>query len=327
MPEPLDPRVDHVAWPGRLGYGVANLGNLYRAIDDDHAWQILDAAWEAGVRHFDTAPHYGLGLSERRLGKFLATKPREQFVVSTKVGRLLVPHPEGAGSLDTDHDFMVPADLRRVWDFSAAGVRRSVEESLERLGLGRVDVVYLHDPERYDLQRGLEEGLTAAARLREEAVVSAVGVGSMVTSALQAAADTGLVDLLMVAGRLTLVDHATVATLLARCERDGVGVVAAAVFNSGLLAADEPSARARFDYQPVPPGLLERARRIARIGREHGVPLPVAALHFPLRYPAVRSVVVGGASPEQVRENAARLDRPVPEEFWERLARAGLIEE
>src|SRR5688572_15776635 len=120
---------------GRLGYGAANVGNLYRAITDDEAWQILDAAWESGIRYFDTAPHYGLGLSERRLGAFLATKPRNEFTVSTKVGRLLRPNPEGAGRMDDENDFVVPADVERVWDFTPDGVRRSLEESLERLGL------------------------------------------------------------------------------------------------------------------------------------------------------------------------------------------------
>lgn len=305
---------------GPLGYGAANVGNLYRAVDDDEARAILDAAWDSGVRYFDTAPHYGLGLSERRLGAFLRTKPRDEFVVSTKVGRRLVPDPAGAGSLDLANDFVVPADHRRVWDLTAGGVRRSLEESLARMGLDRVDVVYVHDPERHDLDAALREALPAAAALREEGLVSAVGVASMDIAALRAAATSGLVDLLMVASRYTLVDRSAAEEVLPLCRAHGVGVVAAAVFNSGLLASDEPADDALFDYAPVEPDLLARTRRIATLCRDHGVSLPAAALQFPLREPLVRAVVAGGATPGQVRENADRLASPIPAELWDALA-------
>ncbi|HET6627845.1 MAG TPA: aldo/keto reductase [Nocardioidaceae bacterium] len=309
----------------RLGYGAANVGNLYRALTDDEAWQILDTAWECGIRYFDTAPHYGLGLSERRLGAFLATKPRADYVVSTKVGRLLRPNPSGAGRMDDENDFAVPADLKRVWDVTADGVRRSLEESLERLGLDAVDVVYLHDPERFDLRRGVDEGLPAMAKLREEGLVRAIGVGSMATDALLATARTGVLDLLMVAGRFTLADQSVAAEVLPACREHGIGIVDAAVFNSGLLASPTPSVESRFDYGPVPPQLLERIRRIAVVCAELDVPLPVAALHYPFQEPSVRSVVVGGASPEQVRQNAAGLARDVPAQLWDRLRDEGLV--
>lgn len=310
---------------GRLGYGAANVGNLYRALSDDQARAILDAAWDCGIRYFDTAPHYGLGLSERRLGAFLATKPRDEFVVSTKVGRLLRDDPGGAGMLDTAHDFAVPADLRRVWDFTADGIRRSLDESLSRLGLDAVDVLYLHDPERHDLAQGMTEGLPALAGLRDEGLVSAVGVGSMSTDALLASARSGVVDLLMVAGRYTLVDQSAADALLPVCAEHGVGVVAAAVFNSGLLASDTPSADARFDYEPVPPVLLARAQRIAVVASTYDVDLPGAALHYPLHHPAVRCVVVGGASPAQVRQNAARMTLDVPAALWQQLRDEALV--
>jgi D-threo-aldose 1-dehydrogenase len=310
---------------GRLGYGAANIGNLYRELSDDDAHAILAQAWDSGIRYFDTAPHYGLGLSERRLGAFLATKPRDEYVVSTKVGRLLRPNPDGAGTLDTAHDFMVPADLARVWDFSADGIRRSLEESLERLGLDAVDIVYLHDPERFDLRRGIDEGLPGAAALRDEGLVSAIGVGSMVTEALLEAARSGLVDLLMIAGRFTLVDQSVVADVLPACRDHGVGVVAAAVFNSGLLAGETPAADARFDYAPVPAELLDRARRIADVCKDFDVPLPAAALQYPLQDATVRSVVVGGASPEHVRQNADRIALDLPVELWQQLRDEELI--
>ena len=310
--------------PGRLGLGTANLGNLYRAMTDEQAWALLETAWDCGVRHFDTAPHYGLGLSERRLGAFLATKPRDAFVVSTKVGRLLRPHPEGAGTLDSAHDYVVPADLTRVWDLSADGVRRSLEESLQRLELDRVDVVYLHDPEVHDLRQGVTEALPALVALREEEVVTAVGVGSMANAALLAGVEEGDVDLLMVAGRWTLADQSAGDTVLPACQARGTAVVAAAVFNSGLLASDTPSAADRFDYGPVKPGLLARVQRVAEVCASFDVPLRTAALHYPLRHPAVTAVVVGGAVPEHVRDNVARLAAPVPEELWVALRGEGL---
>jgi D-threo-aldose 1-dehydrogenase len=300
---------------GELGLGAANVGNLYRAISDEDARAVLEAAWESGIRHYDTAPHYGLGLSERRLGAFLATKPRSDYVVSTKVGRLLRPSPETADRLDDENQFAVPAATRRVWDFSAGGIRTSLEESLERLGLDRVDVVYLHDPDEHDLEADLQAGIPAVAALRDEGLVTAVGIGSKSTEALTAAARTGALDLAMVAGRYTLLEQAD--ELVAACREAGVGIVAAAVFNSGLLAKPRPGGR--YEYGAVPAELLARAERIAQVCERHGVTLPEAALQFPFREPAVRSVVVGAASAQQVRENARRMAVDIPEALWDEL--------
>ena len=308
-----------------LGYGAANVGNLFRALTDDESWAILQTAWDAGIRYFDTAPHYGLGLSERRLGAFLATKPRDQYVVSTKVGRLLEPHPEGAVELDTDNDFVVPADHRRVWDFSADGIRSSVEESLERTGLDRFDVLYLHDPERHDLKKGLDVAIPALAHFRDQGMTRAVGVGSMNTDALLASANTGALDLLMVAGRYTLAEQPALADVVPACRANGVGIVNASVFNSGLLATDEPGADARYEYGGVPAPVLDRVRQIAAICREFGVSLPAAALQYTVRDDTVRSVVVGGSKPEQLRQNAARMVEPIPAELWDALVEKDLI--
>jgi D-threo-aldose 1-dehydrogenase len=299
----------------RLGHGAANLGNLYRAMSDEDAWAVLDAAWEAGIRYFDTAPHYGLGLSERRLGAFLATKPRDEYVVSTKVGRLLRPSPETADRLDDENQFAVPASLRRVWDFSADGVRASLEESLERLGLDAVDALYLHDPDEHDLGPDVASGAAALAALRDEGLVKAIGIGSKSTEALVTAMRTGALDLAMVAGRYTLLEQA--GDVVAACRETGVGIVAAAIFNSGLLSTPRPGGR--YEYGAVPGELLERARRIAAVCERHGVTLPEAALQFPLREPAVRSVVVGAATAEQVRENARRMEVEIPEALWDEL--------
>jgi D-threo-aldose 1-dehydrogenase len=310
---------------GPMGYGAANVGNLYRAMTDDQAWAVLDAAWESGIRYFDTAPHYGLGLSERRLGAFLATKPRRDYVLSTKVGRLLRPSPQSADRLDDANQFAVPASLKRVWDFSADGVRASLEESLERLGLQAVDILYLHDPEEHDLGTALASGVPALVALREEGLVTAVGVGSKSTDALLAGVRAGGLDLLMVAGRYTLVEQPVLDAVIPECRTAGVGIVAAAVFNSGLLASAHPGAASRYEYGDVPAVVLERTARIEAVCSDFGVALPVAALQYPLREPVVRSVVVGGAKPEHVRENAHRVRAEVPAGLWDRLAAEGLI--
>ncbi|EHR49846.1 putative oxidoreductase, aryl-alcohol dehydrogenase like protein [Saccharomonospora marina XMU15] len=309
---------------GRFSLGTAGLGNLYEPMSDEQAWAVLDAAWECGVRYFDTAPHYGLGLAERRLGAFLATKRRSEFVVSTKVGRLLVPDPAGADRLDLANHYAVPADARRVWDFTSGGVRRCLEESLLRLGMESVDVLYLHDPDEYELAPALEQGLPALAALREEGVVSAIGVGSKSTDALVRAVRYELLDLVLVAGRFTLLEQPALEELIPRCRDHGVAIVNAGVFNSGLLAATWPSADDRYEYGPVPADVLAKARAIAEVCAEHGTDLPTAALAFSLREPLVRTVLTGAAAPDHVRANQRRLATPVPEELWTVLRDKGL---
>ncbi|NKQ51368.1 aldo/keto reductase [Amycolatopsis sp. K13G38] len=310
---------------GRFALGTASLGNLYAPVGDEQAHAVLEAAWECGVRYFDTAPHYGLGLAERRLGAFLKTKPRADYVVSTKVGRLLVPDPEGAARLDLADGYHVPADHRRVWDFSAAGIRRSLEESLARLGLDSVDIVYLHDPDEYDLEPALAQGLPAVAALRDEGVVRAVGLGSKSTKALAAGARSGALDLLMIAGRFTLLEQPAVDDIVPECRAHSVGIAAAGVFNSGLLATPEPSPEAHYEYGRVPPEVLATAREIAVVCTEFGVDLPTAALRYPLREPLVRTVVVGAASAEEVRQNHRRLSAAVPDGLWTALRDKGLV--
>jgi D-threo-aldose 1-dehydrogenase len=310
---------------GRLGYGAAAVGNLYRAVDDESARKLLDAAWDAGIRYYDTAPHYGLGLSERRLGEMLQRRPREEFVVSTKVGRLLVPDPDGAARRDDDI-FEVPADHRRVWDFSEAGLRRSLEDSLGRLGLDHIDVLYLHDVERSgkDVAEVVDSGVAALARLREEGLVRAIGVGTADLVAVERAVRTDAIDLVMLPGRYTLLE-APGKDVVALCQERGVDIVNVAVFNSGLLATPEPSEASHYEYREVPPDKLRRAQDLARTCRELGVDLPTAALQFSARHPAVVSVVVGADTPEQIRQNARRMRSPVPEELWQVLADRGLL--
>ena len=226
MPRPDGTGIDTPALT-RLGYGAANVGNLFRALSDDDAWAVLDAAWESGIRYYDTAPHYGLGLSERRLGAFLQTKPREEFVISTKAGRLLRPNPDDDGGLDLAADFHVRTTLRREWDFSEGGIRASLAESLERLGIDRVDILYLHDPERHDLDLALREAFPALEQLRAEGAVDAVGIGSMTADALAAAVRGADLDLIMIAGRYTLLEQPAADDVLPACHERRTGVVAA----------------------------------------------------------------------------------------------------
>lgn len=322
LPDAGDP---HAPALTRLGYGAANVGNLFRELTDDQAWTILDAAWDSGIRYFDTAPHYGLGLSERRLGAFLQTKPRDEFVISTKAGRLLRPNPDDDGGLDLAADFHVRTTLRREWDFSADGIRVSLDASLERLGLDRVDILYLHDPERHDLDLALREAFPALEQLRADGAVDAVGIGSMTAEALAAAVRGADLDLIMIAGRYTLLEQPAADEVLPACHARGTGVVAASVFNSGLLAKDEPSRDDRYEYGRMPEPLWERLQRVVAVCRAHDVPLPAAAVQFALREPAVRSVVVGGSRPEQLRRNAELMALPIPDAMWDDLAAEGLI--
>jgi D-threo-aldose 1-dehydrogenase len=319
---------------GPLGFGAAPIGNLGRVVSDEDARSALEAAWDGGVRYYDTAPHYGLGLSERRLGSFLGTKPRDEFVISTKVGRILEPNPdyrEGDGDdpgvevTQLDDGFAVPARLRRRFDPSEAGIRQSLEDSLERLGLDRVDVLFLHDPDVYDLDRGLAEGLPALARLRDEGLVGAVGVGVNDAAVAARAVREGDLDVIMIAGRYTLLEQPAAEELLPLCEERGVAVVAAAPYNSGLLATDTPPTDASYNYATVPPAVLGRARELADACREEGWSLPAAALQYPLRHPAVVAVAVGTARAESVRENLARLHSTAPDGFWQRFTERGLI--
>jgi D-threo-aldose 1-dehydrogenase len=305
-----------------LSLGCAQLGNLYRAITDEQAGATTDAAWDQGIRYFDTAPHYGLGLSERRLGTALAGRPRSEYLVSTKVGRRLEPLSP-AGRLD-DEGFEVPATHRRVWDFSRDGVLRSLEESLRRLGLDAVDIVYLHDPDDHR-REALGTAYPALEELRAQGVVSAIGAGMNQSAMLADFARHTDMDVLMLAGRYTLLDSSALDDLLPVCERRGVGVVAAGVFNSGLLARRSPADGAKYDYVDAPETLVLRARRMAEICERHGTSLPAVALAFPLAHPAVLSVCVGARSPEQIESNVGLHRLGVPATVWGELKEQGLL--
>lgn len=306
-----------------LGFGAACIGNLFTPITEADARAAVDAAWAAGVRYFDTAPHYGLGLSERRLGAALRDRPRDSYTLSTKVGRLLEPQPEAVGD-DLANGFAVPATQRRVWDFSADGVRRSIESSLERLGLDRIDLAYLHDPDDHGPQ-ALAEAYPALERLRAEGVLGAIGAGMNQTALLTRFVRETDVDVVLLAGRYTLLDQGGLDELLPEAERRGVSVVVGGAFNSGLLADPRPGAT--FDYAAAPDALLQRALRIKAVCERHGVPLRAAALRFPLGHPAVASVLVGLRSAEEARDAAEMIRHQLPEALWAELRVEGLLPE
>jgi D-threo-aldose 1-dehydrogenase len=308
-------------WPalGRLGLGCAPLGNLYRATTDEAAQATVDAAWDAGVRLFDTAPLYGHGLSEQRTGMALRGRRRDEYVLATKVGRLLVP--DGPGHRVDPTIFEAIPPVHPVFDYSHDGVLRSVEESLGRLGTDRIDLLHVHDPDDH-IDEALAGAYPALVRLRDEGVVGAVGLGT--NWAHVAERFVGVVDLdwLLLAGRHTLLEQTGTAALLARCQDHGVTVLAAAVLNSGILA--DPSPGARYDYGPAPAEVLERAQRLAAACATHDVPLAAAALQFPLRHPAVPMVLVGAGTADEVAEDAALLDHPIPDACWADLAALGV---
>ena len=306
-----------------LGFGGGPLGGLFTPLDDDTAAGALAAAWDCGIRYFDTSPHYGIGQSERRIGSFLRGKPRAEFTLSTKVGRLLIPQ-EAAGRMD--ESFQVPATHRRVWDFSRDGVLRSFEDSLARLDTDRIDVLFLHDAEDH-FEAALRDGYPALAELRAQHAVGAIGAGMYDTAKLTRLVQETDVDVVMLAGRYTLLNHSAVDDLLPACAARGVSVLAVSVFNSGILATPRPAAGATFDYEPAAPELLRRAHRIADVCEAHGVTLPQAAMAFPLLHPVVAGIVIGMRSAEEAQRNAEAFRAEVPAGLWADLRSEGLLDE
>ena len=304
-----------------ISFGGAAIGNLFTAVTDGDARAAIDAAWDGGIRFFDTAPHYGLGLSERRLGAALRDRPRGEYALSTKVGRLLEASstgPAAGGGRDAE-GFDVSSGLVRRFDYSADGVRRSLAESLGRLGLDRVDIALIHDPDAHG-EQALREAYPALARLRAEGVVRAIGVGMNQTEMLTRFVRETDIDVVLVAGRYTLLDRTAADTLLPAALERGVAVIAAGVFNSGVLAAPTPDAT--YDYAAAPGSLISRALRLQEICAESGVPLRAAAARFPLAHPAVASVLIGARSAAEVTDAITLRGLDIPPELWESLATA-----
>jgi len=303
-----------------ISFGGAAIGNLFTAVTDDDAQGAVDAAWDGGIRYFDTAPHYGLGLSERRLGAALRDRPRGDYVISTKVGRLLEPAPSTGPTAGGGRDaegFDVRSGLVRRFDYSADGVRRSLEASLGRLGLDRVDIALIHDPDAHG-EQALREAYPALARLRAEGVVRAIGVGMNQTEMLTRFVRETDIDVVLVAGRYTLLDRTAADMLLPAALERGVSVIAGGVFNSGVLAAPTPDAT--YDYAAAPGSLISRALRLQEISAQAGVPLRAAAARFPLAHPAVASVLIGARNAAEVTDAIALRGLDIPPELWESLA-------
>lgn len=310
-----------------VGLGGAPLGNLFTPVAEDAARQAVEAAYAAGIRYFDTAPLYGHGLSERRLGGVLGGVPRESFVLSTKVGRLLEPGRPAAGA----YVEVPPYAIR--FDYSYDGALRSVEASLARLGLDRADILYIHDidgathgPEGREAR--FREAMTGAYRaldrLRGEGVVGAIGLGVNEWEVCQRSAEAADLDCFLLAGRYSLLEQEALETFLPLCARRGLGVIVGGPFNSGILATGAVPG-AWYDYKPAPPPILERTRRLERVCASHGVPLAAAALRFPLFHPAVASVIPGARSAAEVEQNLALLAHPIPASLWRDLKAEGLL--
>jgi D-threo-aldose 1-dehydrogenase len=308
---------------GATAYGAAPLGNLLREVPEQEWEGAVAAAWACGVRYFDVAPHYGLGLAEHRLGLGLHGRPRGEFLVSTKVGRLLRPVANPRGARD-DEGFEVPADFVRVRDYSRDGVRRSLESSLERLNLDRVDLVFVHDPEDY-YRDALDHAFPALEQMRAEGMITSYGAGMNESAMLTRFVKQTDLDVVLLAGRYTLLEQGPLDDLLPACLERDVSVVAAGVFNSGILATDVPERSATYNYQPVDEDTFASATRLAAICDRYDVPLPAVAAQFPLGHPAIRTVCLGACSAEQVQRNVGLFDIDIPPELWSELRAEGML--
>lgn len=306
--------------PGPLGLGGAPLGNLFDAVGEEQARATIAAALDAGIRIFDTAPHYGHGLSERRMGDALRG---HDVVVATKVGRLLEPDPEAPRA---QFGYVGGLPFRQRFDYSADGVRRSLEDSLQRMGLARINIVWIHDVDEtahgQDWPDAFGQAMRGAARalsaLRAQGVIRAWGLGVNRVEPCLRALEEADPDLFLLAGRWTLLDRSA-AKLLDACAARGVGVVAAGAYNSGILATG-PVPGATYDYAPATEAVMDAARRIAAVCDRFGVPLRAAALQFAAAHPAVCCVLAGARRPQEIADAAAMMAVPIPPELWLALA-------
>jgi D-threo-aldose 1-dehydrogenase len=305
----------------RLGLGSAPLGGLFEAVSDADAEATLSRAWALGIRYFDTAPLYGYGLAEQRLGRFLRAQPRNSFVLSTKVGRLL--RRTRGDNPRPDRFYKGTPPERAVFDFSHDGIMRSVEESLARLGLDRIDILYIHDPDDH-YEEALNGAFPALERLRREKVVGAIGAGMNQHQMLSRFAAAAPFDGFLLAGRYTLLDQGALADLLPVCAERGMGIVLGGVYNSGILA--NPRLGATFDYKEAEPALVARAQRLQEICREHDTELKAAAIQFALNHPVVTGAVLGARSASEIEESVAMAARPIPIDFWRALRQQGLVD-
>ncbi|MDP9138956.1 MAG: aldo/keto reductase [Pseudomonadota bacterium] len=316
----------------QLGFGTAPFGNLYHAVSEKQAEATLEAAWAAGIRYYDTAPLYGLGLAETRLNHFLRGKPRQSYVVSTKVGRLLrvCPPAERTG---IGKFFDTPC-RSEVYDYGYDGVMRSLEHSLERLGLDQVEILFVHDIDVFNhrtlpardahVETFMQGGYRALVKLRDAGVIKAFGAGINEWEVAETLARRGDFDIFLLAGRYTLLEQEALASFLPLCVSRGIGIVLGGPFNSGILASG-PVPGANYNYEPAPPAILDRVAAIQRVCEAHGTVLVEAALRFPLLHSAVVSVIPGASSPEEVAGNQRALTKAIPAKLWQELKAQGLL--
>jgi D-threo-aldose 1-dehydrogenase len=315
-----------------LGFGTAPLGNLFRPISEADAQKTLQTAWNAGIRYYDTAPLYGLGLSETRLNHFLRGKKRKDYVISTKVGRILeVCPPEQRTGIGKFYD--TPSRKER-FDYTYDGVMRSLEFSLERLGIDSIDIVFAHDVDVFThkteaardahVKTLMSGGYKALVKLREEGVIKAIGAGINEWQVAEMLTRAGDFDVFLLAGRYTLLEQEALNSFLPLCEERGVGIVLGGPYNSGILAIG-PRPGAMYNYDPAPKDILERVRKIEAVCKAHKVKLPQAALRFPLHHPSVISVIPGGMSPKEVTLNVKTMGVKLPKALWKDLKSQGLL--
>lgn len=318
----------------RLGLGCASLGNLYRAISREQASATLEAAWNAGLRYFDTAPYYGLGLSERRLGDALRERPSSEYCLSTKVGRLL-DADDTPGLSAERHGFVTPMPFRVRYDYTYDGVMRSYEASLQRLGLARIDILLVHDIGRAthgsegdahfaDLVAG---GYRALDELRHNGDISAIGLGVNEWQVCSSAMEMGQWDCFLLAGRYTLLEQEPLRGFLPKCSKYGAKILLGGAYNSGILATGTRGERVpKYNYEPAPAHISERVRQIESVCDSHGVTLAAAALQFPLAHPVVQCVIPGMGNPDLINQTSALLAESIPQAFWSDLVSSGLID-
>ena len=305
----------------RLGLGSAPLGGLFAAVTDADAEATVERAWTLGIRYFDTAPLYGFGLAEQRLGRFLRGKPRRSFVLSTKVGRLL--RRSAGDNPRPDRFYKDTPPERPVFDFGYDAVMRSVEESLARLGLDRIDILFIHDPDDH-FEEALTGAFPALERLRRDGTVGAIGAGMNQHEMLARFAAAAPFDGFLLAGRYTLLDQGALEDLFPACAQRTMGIVLGGVYNSGILA--DPRGGATFDYKKADAAVVARAQQLQDLCREHGLELKAAAIQFALAHPVVSGAVLGARTAAEIEESVTLAAQPIPLDFWRDLRHRSLVD-
>ncbi len=313
-----------------FGAGGFSIGNLWEAIADDAARGAMDAAYDAGIRYFDTAPEYGYGLSERRIGDALRARPRDDYVLSTKVGLLLKPR---AGALPADDMFVDPLPFETVYDYSYDGTMRSFEDSLQRLGLSRIDIALIHNLDAHvhgeealpaHFKTAMGGAYKALDQLRSAGTISAIGLGVNRWDVCEAALEEGDFDCFLLAGRYTLLVQTSLDSFLPKCVGRGVSIILGAPFNTGILVRP-PSRKPTFNDMAAPPDMIDRVKRIREVCERHSVPVAAAALQFPMAHPAVATVIPGIRSSAELAENLAFAALPIPDDLWRELKSEALL--